>query len=179
MNLFLNSPEGRKELFKSMNLSDEEKDLVKGTLVKRNSQMAQIFMKGFTKSLEVKDGETQEQALARNLLSTIQEHEGVLKSDIGDSYSEFQKKEKESYANQQLSEYKRMLKGDSQLSEEQERYLGDILTASNDSILQDVSSGDATFKDAHEALVETSSESLSESQRKSLSRYFKFKRGGR
>ncbi len=48
----------------------------------------------------------------------------------------------------------------------------------HNSVLQNVASGETTFKQADEKLVERSSVYLNADQQKSLSNYLKMKRGG-
>ena len=164
-------------VFESMNLSEDMIAGLKDKLVERDSEIVSAVFKSILQSLPTEEGQTQEQALAKSILDSIEKTNTEIASDLGDAFGEFREQEQRGYTLRELSNFEGIL-GDNSLGDEQRVGLNDLMYEHHNSVLQSVAAGETTFKQADESLVEKSSEFLNEDQRKSLSSYLKMKRGG-
>ena len=164
-------------LFEEMNFSDDIIASVKEKLLERDSEIVSAVFKSILQSLPTEEGQTQEQALAKSILDSIEKANAELALDLGDSFGEFREQEKIGFTLKELSNFEGVL-GENTLGEEQRLGLNDLMFEHHNSVLQNVAAGETTFKEADEKLVEKSAEYLNETQQKSLSNFLKMKRGG-
>ena len=164
-------------LFEGMSLDEDLINSIKGKLLERDSEIVSAVFKSILQSLPTAEGQTQEQALAKSILDSIEKANAEISLDLGDSFSEFQEQEKRDFTLKELSNFEGIL-GENALGDQQRLGLNDLMSEHHNSVLQNVASGETTFKQADQKLVEQSSEYLSTDQQKSLSNYLKMKRGG-
>ena len=164
-------------LFEELGLSEVLVDSITEKLVERDSEIVSAVFKSILQSLPTEEGQTQEQALAKSILDSIEKANSEISLDLGDSFGEFREQEKRAYTLKELSNFEGVL-GEASLGDEQRLGLNDLMFEHHNSVLQNVASGETTFKQADQNLVEKSSEYLNADQQKSLGNYLKMKRGG-
>ncbi|MCM8526411.1 MAG: hypothetical protein NE327_07845 [Lentisphaeraceae bacterium] len=164
-------------IFSDMGLSEGEIEQIKKRLLERDTEIVGAVFKSILQSLPTEEGQTQEQALAQSILDSIEKTNKELAVDMGDSFAEFQQMEQKSFTLRELSKFEGLLPENS-LADEQKVRLNDLMFDHHNSVLQSVSAGETTFKQADEELVNKSSQFLDADQQKSLSNYLKMKRGG-
>ena len=166
-----------KDLFESMGFSEEEIANIKSKLLERDTDIVSAVFKSIMQSLPTEEGQTQEQALAKSILDSIEKTNAELAIDLGDSFGEFREQEKIGFTLKELGNFEGMLAGDP-LGDEQRQELNSLMFEHHNSVLQNVASGATTFKQADEELVKKSGEYLNPDQQKTLSNFLKMKRGG-
>ena len=165
------------KLFSSLNLSDDELAVVKKMLLDRDLEITDVIFKSMANNLELNEGETNEQGIARLLLESIENTEAQIKEELGDDFPEFSEQEKMIYVWKDIEELHKSLGEENYFNREQKENMAEIIRTHNDTVLQEVAEGSLTFEQADERLVKQSSEHLNETQIKAFSAYLRRKRG--
>jgi hypothetical protein len=165
------------KLFSSLNLPPEELDAIKKMLLNRDLEITDTIFKSMANNLELNEGESMEQGVARHLLESIENTESMLKDQLGDNFPDVREEEKMIYVWKDISELNKSLGEENQFDGEQKKEIAEILRTHNDTVLQEVAEGGLTFEQADERLVKQSSEHLNEKQINTFRTYLKRKRG--
>lgn len=165
------------EIFDKMGLSDAEIASIKEKLLDRDSEIVSAIFKSILQSLPTEEGQTQEQALAKSILDSIEKTNAELSLEMGSTFNEFREMEQRGFTLRELSKFEGML-SEGSLGDTQRLGLNDLMFEHHNSVLQDVAAGESTFKEADQKLVDKSGQYLNKDQQKSLETYLKMKRGG-
>lgn len=165
------------DIFDKMGFSDAEIASIKEKLLNRDSEIVSAIFKSILQSLPTEEGQTQEQALAKSILDSIEKTNAELSLEMGSTFNEFREMEQRGFTLRELSKFEGML-SDGSLGDTQRLGLNDLMFEHHNSVLQDVAAGESTFKEADQKLVEKSGQYLNKDQQKSLENYLKMKRGG-
>lgn len=165
------------DIFDKMGLSDAEIASIKDKLLNRDSEIVSAIFKSILQSLPTEEGQSQEQALAKSILDSIEKTNAELSLEMGSTFNEFREMEQRGFTLRELSKFEGML-SDGSLGDTQRVGLNDLMFEHHNSVLQDVAAGESTFKEADQKLVEKSGQYLNKDQQKSLENYLKMKRGG-